>query len=106
MRRQLPRHSLDSFDDPRLEIPAPEFGLHLGADFLPALAADLGVDAAIGDDLDLAVGEQEIDQHAVVVGGVPDPQLREHIERALPRRLALEQRRTVECALHYEAELA
>ena len=33
-----------------------------------------GVDAAVGDDLDDAVGEQQIDQHAVVVLGVPYPQ--------------------------------
>ena len=68
-------------------------------------AADLGVDTAVGDDLDVAVGEQEIDQDAVVVRGVPDPQMREHIERALAHRLVLEQRRAVERALDDESDL-
>ena len=77
-----------------------------GADFLPAGSADLGVDAAIGDDLDIAVGQQQIDQHAVIVGGVPDPQLRENIQRALARRLIAEQRRAVERAFDHEADLA
>ncbi len=67
---------------------------------------DLRVDAAVGNDLDVAVGEQEIDQDAVVVRGVPDPQMREHVERALARRLVAEQRRAVERAFDDEADLA
>ena len=106
MRRQLPRDRLDALDHAALEIPGLEIGLHRRADFFPAGGADLRVDAAIGDDLDIAVGEQQIDQHAVVVGGVPDPQLRENIERALARRLIAEQRRAVERAFHHEADLA
>ena len=85
MRRQLPRHRFDPLDHAALEIAGPEFGFHLGADFLPAGGADLGVDAAVGDDLEVAVGEQQIDQDAVVVRGVPDPQLRKNIQRARSR---------------------
>ena len=80
------------------KIARPEIGLHRLADFFPAGGAHFGVDAAVGDDLDVAVGQQQIDQHAVVVGGVPDPQLRENVERALARRLVAEQRRAVERA--------
>ena len=55
---------------------------------LPSGRADLGVDAAVSDDLDVAIGEQEINQHTVIVRGVPDPQVRENIERALACGLA------------------
>src|SRR6185437_33163 len=104
--RKLARDGLDALDDPGLELPLPEIGLHVAANCLPALAADLGVDAAVGDDLDLAVGEQEINQHAIVVGGVPDPQMREDIERASPRRMIAQERHAVERAFHGEAHLA
>ena len=50
-------------------------------------------DAAVGDDLDVAVGHQHVDQHAVVVLGVPDAELAEHLERALARRQAAPQLR-------------
>ena len=57
------------------------------ADLLPALSTNMGIDAAIGDDLDILIGEQQIDQNAVVLCGVPDPQMRENIERAPSRWL-------------------
>src|SRR5580693_269910 len=106
MRGQFPRHRLDPLDDAAFEIRAPEFGFHVGADFRPARKPDPGVDAAIGDDLDLAIGQQEIDQHAVVVRGVPYPQLRKNIQRSFPRQLVAEQRPAIQRALHHEADLA
>src|SRR5205085_2137074 len=72
MRRERSRRRRDSLDRAGFEISRTKVSLHRGADLLPTLHPTLGVDAAIGDDLDLAVGEQEIDQHAVVVMGVPD----------------------------------
>src|SRR5450432_855168 len=84
----------------------PEIALHVAADRLPASHADLGIDASIGDDLDVAVGQQQIDQHTIVVGGVPDAQMREQIERALARRLIAKQRRAVERAFDDKADLA
>src|SRR5260370_21707851 len=89
-----------------LEFSRSKIRFHLAADFLPAIRADLGVDAAVGDDLDLAVGQQQIDQHAVIMLGVPDPQLRENIQRPLPRWLIAKQRRAVERAFHHKADLA
>src|ERR1035438_7567642 len=106
MRRELPRHRLDPLDDAGLEIPGLELGFHVAADLFPAARADMGFDAAVGDDFDLAVGEQQIDQHAVVVRGVPDPQMRKNVERALARGLIVEQRRAVERALDDKAQLA
>src|ERR1700676_680106 len=106
MRRQLLRYCHDALDDAGFKFPRPEIALHRLADFLPARTANFCIDAAIGDDLDLAVGQQQIDQHAVVVGGVPDPQMRKNIQRALPRRLILEQRLAIQRAFHHEADLA
>src|SRR5438552_6119578 len=106
MPRQLARDRLDPLDGAACKISRSEIALHLGADFFPARGADLGVDAAIGDDLDIAVGQQQVDQHAVVVSGVPDAQLRENIQRAFPRGLIAEQRRAVQCAFHDKTDLA
>ena len=69
-------------------------------------ATDPGIDAAVGDDLDVAIGQQQIDQDAVVVGGVPDPQLRKDIQRTLSRRLIAEQWRAIQRALDDKAHLA
>src|SRR5262249_41605731 len=71
-----------------------------------ARRADERVDAAIGDDLHIAVGEQKIDQHAIVVGGIPDTQMRKHVECTLARRLVAHQRRAVKRTLDDEAQLA
>ena len=102
-----PRHRLDPLDHAALEISGPETRVSISTQiFSQPACADLGVDAAVGDDLDVAVGQQQIDQHAVVVRGVPDPQLREDIQRPLPRRLIAKQRRAVERAFDHEAHLA
>src|SRR5260370_7525705 len=95
MRGQLPRHRLDPLDDAALEIARFEIGLHRLADFVPALAAYLGVDAAVGDDLDFAVGGQQIDQYAVVVGAYPDPQIRKNIHPTPTSHLILKHRDAV-----------
>src|SRR5207253_9921175 len=106
VRRELPRDRLDPFDDATLEISRLEVSLHLGANFFPARRTDFRIDPAIGDDLDVAISEQQIDQHAVVVGGIPDPQLRKNVQRSLPRGLIPEQRRAVQRAFNNEADLA
>src|SRR5947209_8010084 len=105
MRRQLAGYFLDTPEDAGLEIAGPELGFHRLADSLPTSGTDLRIDAAIGNDLDIAIGEQQINQHAVVVGGVPDPQMREDIERALPGGLTAKQRRTIQRAFDDETDL-
>ena len=64
------------------------------------------MDATVGEDLDVAVGEKKIDEHAVVLLGVPYPQPREHFQRALARALAGEERVALEGRLDREADLA
>src|SRR4029079_13191632 len=106
MRGQLLRHFLYPLDHAACEISRPEVGFHLPADLLPTGGADLGVNAAIGDDLDVAIRQQQIDQHSIVVCRVPYPYLRENIERALPRRLIAEQRLAIQRPFDNEAHLA
>src|SRR5437016_1927737 len=106
MLRQFSRRRLDALDRTAFEIPCSEFSFHLLADVLPTDRADLRVYTAVGDDLDVAVGQQQIDQNAIVMRGVPDPQLREDIQGPLPRWLIAEQRRAVERTFDHEADLA
>src|SRR6185503_2602798 len=58
-------------------LPALERMLHLAADGVPLGLLHPGADAAVGDDLDPAVDELHVDQHAAVVRGVPDAELGE-----------------------------
>ena len=53
-----------------------------------------------------AVGEQQVDQHARIVLGIPDAQPREVLERALARRAAGQQRRERQAALEHDAQFA
>jgi hypothetical protein len=48
------------------------------------------MDAPVGHDFYRMIGQQHINQHAVVVLGVPHPQLREHLDGPLARRLPFE----------------
>ncbi len=104
--REQARHRLDALDHAGLEVRLAKLRFHAAADRLPAGLTDPRINAAVGDDLDLAIGEQQINQHAIIVLGVPDPQLREDVERALPGGLVAEQGRAVERALDDEADLA
>ena len=106
MSRQLLRDSLDAPDHAAFEISGSEVGFHRLAYLFPIGGADLGVDAAIGHDLDVAIGEQQIDQHAIVVRCVPNTKMRENIERPLARGLTAKQRRTIQRTLNHESDLA
>ena len=108
-RGEMPRHDLRHPLDAAHHggfVPAlRQSGFHVAADPLPFARARAGVNAPIGDDLDVAVREQQVNEHAVVVLGVPDPELREHLQRALPSRSPGEKRRRIERSLDREADL-
>ena len=104
--RKFPRYRVNPLDYASLELASPEIIFHVVADLFPALRTDMGINAAVGDDFDVLVGEQQINQDAVVLCCVPDPQMRENIERAPPRRLIADKRGSVERALHDKAHLA
>src|SRR5262249_33090515 len=106
MDSELVRDRFDAADDAAFELARPEFALHLGADLFPTPPTNRRIDATIGDDVDIVVGEQQIDQHAVVMRSIPDAQLRKYIDRAFPRRLIAKQGRTIQPTLHHKAQLA
>jgi hypothetical protein len=60
------------------------------------VSVDLGVDAPIGNDFHSAIGEQEIDQQAVPVLGIPYPTLRKDLQCPLSRRLFFDKGRAVQ----------
>src|SRR2546427_361815 len=86
MLRQMPRDRADSVRYRLFIVSLLELRFHRAADLLP-LRPGLCVDAAVGDDLHVALREQEVDQHAVVVLGIPDPKLGEDFQGA-PTRAA------------------
>ena len=55
-------------------------------DFFPARIRNVPCNAAIGNDFDSMVREFDVDQHAVVVFGIPDAKLGKHHFGALARR--------------------
>src|SRR5512146_3166191 len=59
-------------DDAFLEPALMECGFHFMAHRLPCCLPQFGMNAAVCHDLDIAIREQQVDQHAVVVFGVPD----------------------------------
>ena len=67
-------------------VAALESGLHVTDQRLPLLRRQGARQGAVGDDLDGVVGQQQIDQGAVVVLGIPDAQLAEQRDGALARR--------------------
>ncbi len=101
----MTRNPLDSVKHTILETPDPERSLHLAADILPALAADLRMYAAVGDDLDATVGKQQVNEHAVIVFSIPDSQRRKHFDGALARRLITEQGMEIKRVFHRKPDL-
>ena len=88
--RKMPREQRRNLRDAgshALRVPAvAERRFHPRADRLPRGIVDDAIDAAIGDDLDVAVRQQQVDEHAGVLFGVPHAQQPEHLERALAWR--------------------
>jgi hypothetical protein len=70
---------------PLLEAPGAEGHAHAVDDALPGRGVDVPAQAAVGHDLDAVLGQQQVDQHAVVVLGVPDAQLAEQRDARSPR---------------------
>ena len=68
--------------------------------------ADPFCNTAVGDDFHVAVGEQQINQHAVVVLRIPHPQQGKNIDGALPRGDPMPQRRRRQSALDDNSNLS
>src|SRR5512139_1774025 len=106
MRRQQRTDLPDAFQRAALELALPESGFHRPRHRLPGGGVDPLGDAAVGDDLDVVVGEQQIHQHAAVVFGVPHAQVGEHLDRAFAPAHAAPDQGTVQAVLDGEADLA
>lgn len=68
-----------------LELPLAKCPLHLSADRRPTSISHALVNATVGDDLDGAIGQQDIDQDTAIVLGIPNTQCREQVDGALAR---------------------
>lgn len=55
---------------------------------LPAGLANMPMYAAVGDNFDIMICQQQINQHAIVMLGIPDIEMSKQIDRPLPRRQA------------------
>ena len=99
----MPAHAPNAIHNRRLVPLRAQLGFHLPTEVLPFLRADLDVHAPVGHDLDGAVGEQQINQHAIAVLGIPHAQDRKHLERTLSGQLTVEQPCAMQSAFDYEA---
>src|SRR5512139_4140043 len=106
MRRQQRTDLPDAFQRAALELALPESGFHRPRHRLPGGGIDPLGDAAVGDDLDVVVGEQQIHQHAAVVFGVPHAQVGEHLDRAFAPAHAAPDQGAVQAVLDGEADFA
>ena len=78
----------DAGDGTFLEAPVAKRALHRAANRLPCVVAYPPMDASVRNDLHVLVGEQNVDEHATILFGVPDAQTAEDVERAFARRLS------------------
>ena len=64
------------------------------------------MNAAVGDDFHIAVGKQQINQHAVVVLGIPHPKLRKYFDGARSGAHPAPQRCNIQRGFDREADLS
>ena len=103
---QARRHSVHAGNGAALVVRFRKRTLHLLANSLPSGVARLGMNTSVGHDFNRLVGQQHVNQHAIVVRGVPHAQLREHLNSTFARGLAFEQGQAVQAALHGKANFA
>ena len=72
-RKQRP-HRIDAGDRADFEAAGAEMRFHQAAHRLPVGLGNAAVKAAVRDNFDIAIRELDVNQHAVVVFGVPHPQ--------------------------------
>ncbi len=82
---ELCAHGADAVQNAFLEFSLAEQRFHFTTYFFPAFGAHTGLRVAVGDNLDVAIRQQQINQNPVVQLRVPYPQLGEHFQRAFTR---------------------
>src|SRR6516162_4811879 len=98
-------HPEDSDHRALAETPLAIVVLHLLANRIPLGLRNPRRDAAVGDYLDRVIRHEHVDQHPIVVLGVPDAELAEQLQGARARRELAPQLRQIERRLHDEADL-
>src|SRR5688572_12125173 len=88
------------------EASGAEMALHDPANPFPVGLCDALAGAAVGQDLDIVVGQQYIDEYAVAKFGIPDVQVREGLDGAFARREAGPDLRQFQGRFDHEADLA
>ncbi len=96
---------LDTVQHTGLIIALLEMSFHGLANRLPFAAVHPGVYAPVDDNFDVPVRKKQIDENAVVVLGVPDPQVRENLDGTVPRRDASQQGSDVQRPLYSKPDL-
>lgn len=81
-------YGFDAFNDTFFESARTKRLFHASTNAFPMSRADR-VGAAVRENFDLTVGEQQINQYTVIVLRVPDVQLCENVECALARGAAV-----------------
>ena len=77
----------------------------IATDLLPLAGRDFRGNPAVRQNLDVVVGEQHVNEDAVVLGGVPHSEPAEQIGRPLPGSDLAPQLRQIERRLDHEAHL-
>lgn len=86
-----------------LEPPGSEACLHLATNRFPFGLLDLAGKTAIRDNLDIALGKQQVDQNAIAGLCIPYPFATKHFQCAIARALATQQRHKIARRLDNEA---
>src|SRR5258705_12701158 len=106
MKREELGNRADARDRALLEARFAKVRFHRAADRLPFALGNTRGDAAIGHHFDAAIGEQQVDEDAGVLLGVPHAQLGEDLAGAIAPAEPAPQLTAWEPGLHHEAGLA
>jgi hypothetical protein len=98
----MPANSVDSRDYAAFKLPLGKSGFHFSADAFPFFSPDSDVDPAIGNYFNVAVGEEQVNEHAVVMLGIPDMEVGKYLYRAFASRLIFKQRQRIQRRLYRE----
>src|ERR1019366_1839398 len=104
--RQQRTHRIDARDRPGFIASVAKMFFHEAAHRFPLRLTDSVFHSPIRDDFDRVIFKLNIDQHAVVVFGIPDPQATEDFERAVPRTQLVDDVQRCERGFDCETNLA
>ncbi len=98
-------HLMNSSQHARFKISCAKRSFHPLTNFFPDDLFQPDMNASIGNDLYIVICQQQVNQHAVIVFGIPNMQVGKHLKRTLPCGLPRQQRCHIQRCLHRKAEL-